>query len=89
MRSLKEFAAVQWAAIAGRQTRSWASQPIEIQQRTLRQLMAKASATSFGQDHRFSEVRSHQDLVQAVPLRDYEALRPYIDRVVAGESDVL
>ena len=89
MRSLKELAAVQWAAIADRQTRAWASKPIESQQRTLAQLMAKASATSFGQDHRFSEVRSHQDLVQAVPLRDYEALRPYIDRVVAGESDVL
>src|SRR6185369_17176329 len=31
----------------------------------------------------------HDDLVQAVPLRDYEGFRPYIDRIIAGEKDVL
>jgi len=32
---------------------------------------------------------SDQDFVARVPIRDYEALRPYIDRVVEGEKDVL
>ena len=89
MKTFKEFAAVQWAAIVDRQTRAWATKPFETQQRTLEQLTATAARTVFGRDHRFADVRSHQDLIQAVPVRDYEALRPYIDRVVAGESDIL
>ena len=89
MKTFKEFAAVQWAAIVDRQTRAWATKPFETQQRTLEQITTAAAHTAFGRDHRFAEVRSHQDLIQAVPVRDYEALRPYIDRVVAGESDIL
>jgi len=49
----------------------------------------KAERTTFGVDHDFEHISNHQDLVQRVPLRDYEQLRPYIDRVVAGEPDVL
>ena len=78
MKPFKEFAAVQWAAIVDRQTRAWATKPFETQQRTLEQLTATAARTVFGRDHRFADVRSHQDLIQAVPVRDYEALRPYI-----------
>lgn len=89
MKTIKEFAAVQWAAIVDRQTRAWATKPFETQQRTLEQLMRRAASTAFGRDHRLADVRSHEELVQAVPVRDYEALRPYIDRVVAGESDVM
>lgn len=59
------------------------------QRKVLSGLLGRAGGTSFGQDHRLDEVDEHMGLVQAVPLRDYEGLKPYLDRVVAGEEDVL
>ena len=45
--------------------------------------------TLFGADHHFGDINSVADFHQAVPVRDYEALTPYINKVVAGQPDVL
>jgi len=63
--------------------------PIGAQGRVLRMLTGAARNTAFGRDHRLDAVDDHVALTQAVPLRDYEALRPYLDRVITGERDVL
>lgn len=55
----------------------------------LRAMVKTAKGTAFGSEHRFEQVSDHASLVQAVPLRDYEGFRPYIDRIIAGERDVL
>ncbi len=34
-------------------------------------------------------INNHDDFVKRVPIRDYEALKTYVDRVVAGEEDIL
>ncbi len=62
---------------------------VGAQEKVLRMLMRSAAGTSFGKDHRFSEVSDHASLEAAVPLRDYEGFRPYIDRIAAGEREVL
>ncbi|MBK7944578.1 MAG: GH3 auxin-responsive promoter family protein [Flavobacteriales bacterium] len=59
------------------------------QERVLRKLLSKGSATRFGREHKLHDVVDDAGLKQAVPLRDYEGFIPYIDRIVAGESDVL
>ncbi len=66
-----------------------AMHPVEAQAATLRFLMDRARDTRFGRDHDFASVRTYEDLKHRVPLRDYEALRPYLQRVIAGEPDVL
>ena len=66
-----------------------ARDPVAAQRSVLQQLIAGGSRTAFGKEHRLDQVRDHASLTQAVPLRDYESFRPYIDRVVAGERDVL
>lgn len=76
------------AAMVARRRR-WQQHPGPTQARLLSQLLAAARSTAFGKDHHFSDVRDAADLRQAVPIRDYEGLRPYLDRVVAGEPDVL
>src|SRR5690606_9509101 len=53
------------------------------------QLIKQAQNTQFGKDHDFKNITSHEDFVNRVPIRDYELLKPYVDRVVAGEADVL
>ena len=52
-------------------------------------LISEASDTQFGKDHRFSEIESPSDFREAVPVRDYEGLKPYVDRAVKGEPDIL
>ena len=89
MATLKEIGARIWAALAERETQKWASKPVETQDAVLHRLLQAAKDTAFGQDHGFAEIRSYADFKARVPLRDYEGLRSYVDRVVDGESDVL
>lgn len=52
-------------------------------------LLQGGKSTVFGKDHQLGHVNSYEEFKQAVPIVDYEGLRPYVDRVVEGESDVL
>lgn len=63
--------------------------PLQAQQRWFERLVANGTPTAFGNDHHFSEIRSVPDFQAAVPVRDYEALKPYIEQILAGQSDVL
>ncbi len=67
----------------------WAANPVETQQKVLKKLLSEAKNTSFGKDHNFSEIKSYNDFVERVPVRDYEGLRDYFERVVEGEKNVL
>ncbi|WP_158209783.1 GH3 auxin-responsive promoter family protein [Myroides phaeus] len=87
--SLKSFAAKLFASIIHKKTQKWASNPIETQQKVFESLIAQAKNTAFGKDHNFNQIKDFKDFAKQVPVRDYEALRNYIDRVVAGESNVL
>lgn len=87
--SLKAFAAKWFASVIDRKTKKWSQHPVAAQQNTFRELIRKAEMTSFGKDHRFSGIQNHRDFTKNVPVRDYEALRPYVDRIVKGEENVL
>ncbi len=54
----------------------------------LRQVKANAN-TAFGKDHGFATIRTEADFRRQVPIRDYEGLRPYVNRIIAGEKAVL
>ncbi|MEE2801506.1 MAG: GH3 auxin-responsive promoter family protein [Bacteroidota bacterium] len=87
--SLKSFAARIFAKFIDRKTRKWSENPIETQNKVFKHLLETASSTDFGNDHNFKSIKTHQEFTKQVPVRDYEDLRPYVDRVVDGESDVL
>src|SRR5690606_31955553 len=78
-----------YAATLAKRIGSWDSKAVELQERTFRKLLATGSRTAFGKDHGLTDSCSYEEFSRRVPVRDYEALRPYIDRVVAGEPDVL
>lgn len=77
------------AAYVSAQTRKWSMQPAVYQQKVFEYLIAQARATRFGKDHGFEGITSYEDFKKQVPVRDYEGLRPYIDQMVHGASDVL
>jgi hypothetical protein len=62
---------------------------VALQQKTFSTLINDAKNTAFGTDHRFGEIISYEDFKKNVPVRDYEELRPYIERVTHGEANVL
>jgi phenylacetate-coenzyme A ligase PaaK-like adenylate-forming protein len=87
--SIKSIAAKLFAQIIHNKTQKWVQNPIETQQKVFQNLIASADFTQFGKDHNFSKIKSFEDFAKQVPIRDYEELRPYIDRVVKGEEDIL
>lgn len=63
--------------------------PVEVQTNVLSQLVERAKRTSFGEDFNFDQVTDYQSYRKNVPLTNYEKSKPIIDRVVAGEENVL
>lgn len=71
------------------QQNKWASNPKQSQNNILSAITKKAADTAFGQDHNFKDIGSYQEFKEAIPIGDYEVLRPYVDRVKEGEPNVL
>ena len=86
---LKAFFSKIYAAYSVRQMAKWKLNAVEYQQKTLKYLVKKANQTSFGKAHHFTEIQTYQDFKKRVPIYDYEDLKPYIDKIVKGENDVL
>ena len=87
--SLKALLAKPFAKQVKKKMKKWISKPIETQQKVFQKLIKEAAGTAFGKDHDFSSINSHSEFVKRVPIRDYEDLKPYVERVVAGEEDIL
>jgi len=63
--------------------------PEQAQARVLRALLRDNADTVFGREHGFATIGSAAEYARRVPIRDYETLRPYIGRIMAGEAGVL
>lgn len=87
--SIKSIAAKIFARKTYKQTLKWAQKPVETQQKIFKNLIENAQNTEFGKDHHFNQIKTFEDFQKRVPVRDYEDLKPYVDKVVKGESDIL
>ena len=87
--SLKPFLAKIFARNIYRKTQLWATNPIETQQRVFEDLIRQAEKTQFGVDHHFDQIKTFEDFTKNVPVRDYEGLKSYVDKVVKGEENIL
>ncbi|MBD0831226.1 GH3 auxin-responsive promoter family protein [Aestuariibaculum sediminum] len=89
MISLKSALAKPFAKRIYKKVSKWANNPVETQEKVFQTLISEATKTVFGQDHDFVSINNHADFIKRVPIRDYEDLKPYVERVVAGEEDIL
>lgn len=71
------------------QNRTWMQRPELTQLLWMQSLMQDAGHTQFAKDHHFHDIHNPLDFQEAVPLRDYEGLKSYIDQVVDGKPNVL
>jgi len=61
----------------------------QVQRHCMDQLVHQGKTTQFGRDHHLAEVDSYEDFKAAVPVRDYEQIKAYIEAIKNGEKDVL
>ncbi|RUT70632.1 hypothetical protein D0817_09150 [Flavobacterium cupreum] len=87
--SIKAIAAKLFASKIYYKTQAWANKPVETQQAVFKSLIKDARDTAFGADHHFDTIKTVHDFIKNVPVRDYEDLKPYIDKVRTGEKDIL
>ena len=86
---IKSVLAKPLAAFAVMQINKWKTNALDAQEKVFNKLIKQAKDTAFGRDHFFEGINSYDEFIKNVPVRDYEALKPYIERVVAGEANVM
>ena len=86
---IKSTLAKPFASLIHSKTNKWSQKPLETQQEVFKNLIKRAKDTTFGKDHSFSKIATFADFKDAVPVRDYEGHRPYIDQILKGGDDVL
>ncbi len=59
------------------------------QQNIFQQQLKDGRRTVFGNDHQLKEVNSYIEYIEAVPIRDYEGIKPYIELIKTGQENVL
>jgi hypothetical protein len=87
--SLKSFAAKLFARNIVKKNNRWINDPVATQEAVFKALLFRGRSTKFGKDHSFSEIKTHHDFAQKVPIRDYEELKSYVELIKKGEEDVL
>lgn len=63
--------------------------PIEVQHELLIKLVDTARETEWGKKHHFSTIKNYADFKAAMPLQDYNDIKPYVDRLFDGEQNLL
>ncbi len=63
--------------------------PYDAQREVLFNLIDQAKNTEFGQKHDFKSIKSIEEFQQSVPIHDYDKLKPFVDRLMKGEQNIL
>ncbi|MDD4235560.1 MAG: GH3 auxin-responsive promoter family protein [Bacteroidales bacterium] len=63
--------------------------PGQVQTEMFNVLIDAANNTEFGLEHQFERIRNQEDFSKLVPLREYDDLKPYIDKIINGEQNIL
>lgn len=67
----------------------WMNDPIGAQRDVLQDLVTHGQYTEFGRKYSFNEIFTVKKFKEAVPIHEYEDLKPYIERIMAGEQNLL
>ncbi|HOZ79351.1 MAG TPA: GH3 auxin-responsive promoter family protein [Ferruginibacter sp.] len=86
---IKSFLAKPFANYIYKQIRKGMETAVADQQSIFNNLVKSAAKTEFGKEHGFASIKTYEDFVKLVPIRDYEAFKPYIERIKEGKHNVL
>ena len=63
--------------------------PIEVQNEMLEKLLKAAVNTEWGKIYQYSTLVTYELYNQNVPLQEYEDIKPWVERLMAGEQNLL
>ncbi|MEK9756330.1 MAG: GH3 auxin-responsive promoter family protein [Bacteroidota bacterium] len=86
---MKTLITILFANYVKKRNQKWINNPIDYQSKTFKYLIKSASKTAFGRDHKYNQISNYSDYTKQVPVRDYEGLKPYIEKVISGEENIL
>ncbi|MEO6584216.1 MAG: GH3 auxin-responsive promoter family protein [Ferruginibacter sp.] len=86
---IKSLLAKPFASYIYRQIKKSMATAVADQQDIFNSLIKSAAKTNFGTDHNFGAIKSHVDFIKEVPIKDYEGLVPYINKIKEGKHNVL
>ncbi|MFM1879664.1 MAG: hypothetical protein RLZZ241_2530 [Bacteroidota bacterium] len=87
--SIKALGAKLFALYTHFFAQNWINNPHRAQRKTFNKLIRLARNTRFGMEHQFHSIDTYADFARNVPVRDYEGLKPYVEAVLKGETNVL
>jgi GH3 auxin-responsive promoter len=85
----KQYLAKPFANFIYKQIKKNMENAVADQQYIFEQLVKIGAITEFGKDHNFAAIKTYEDFAQQVPIRDYEAFKPYIEKVKQGKQNIL
>lgn len=68
---------------------AWKNNPFDAQREVLQDIVTSAQYTEFGRKHNFSNLFNVRDFKSAVPIHEYNDLKPYIERTMHGEQNIV
>ena len=86
---IKSILAKPAAGFISSSVEKWKKRAVQDQLKWMNKLIQGASNTAFGRDHNFDKIQTYQDFKKNIPIKDYEGIKPYVERIKNGESDVL
>jgi hypothetical protein len=87
--NFKSLLAKPFANVIYNKTRKAMMQAVQHQEIIFKSLIKHGAGTQFGKDHSLEQVTDHVGFTQAVPIRDYELIKPYIEQIKQGKANVL
>ncbi len=87
--AIKSFLAKPFASYIYKQIKKGMETAVEDQQAVFTHLIKAAAKTEFGKEHGFENIKTYDDFVKQVPIRDYEAFKGYIEKIKLGKHNVL
>ncbi|MBX2924589.1 MAG: GH3 auxin-responsive promoter family protein [Chitinophagaceae bacterium] len=86
---IKSFFAKPFAGYVHKQIKKSMLTALEDQERIFKELLKTGRKTEFGKEHNYNSINSYAEFSQAVPLRDYEGFKPYIELIKQGKHNIL
>lgn len=68
---------------------AWKQNPLDAQREVLQDLVTSAQYTEFGRKYGFNRLFNVKSFKEAVPIHEYDDIKPYIERIMQGEQNIL
>jgi len=86
---IKSLVAKPFASYIYARIRKGMNTALQDQDNILKELIKVGKTTEFGKEHGLDKVNTYAEFREAIPIRDYETLKPYIEKIKEGKHNIL